>query len=123
MPPLRLAIAQLVIGPANFACVAACLHQALASAGDVPYLAVASVYVIANVTSLISHVPGGLGVIESVVTYLLPGTEVIGALIVFRVVYFLVPLAIGSMLFAVTELAFRRTASPGETRAWKTAST
>jgi glycosyltransferase 2 family protein len=123
MPPLRLAIAQLVIGPANFACVAACLHQALASAGDVPYLAVASVYVIANVTSLISHVPGGLGVIESVVTYLLPGTEVIGALIVFRVVYFLVPLAIGSMLFAVTELAFRRTASPDEPGAWKTAST
>ena len=122
MPPLRLAVGQIVIGPINFACVAACLHQALASAGEVPYLAVASVYVIANVTSLIAHVPGGLGVIESVVTYLLPGTEVIGALIVFRFVYFLVPLAIGSVLFAATELAFRRRARVSETRAWKTAS-
>jgi uncharacterized membrane protein YbhN (UPF0104 family) len=119
MPPLRLAVGQIVIGPVNFACVAASLHQALASAGEVPYLAVASVYVIANVTSLIAHVPGGLGVIESVVTYLLPGTQVIGALIVFRFVYFLVPLAIGSILFAATELAFRRKASVGGRRATK----
>src|SRR5688572_3544994 len=70
MPPLRLAVVQVMVGPLNFACVAACLHQALASVADTPYLAVASVYVIANVTSLISHVPGGLGVIESVVMFL-----------------------------------------------------
>jgi uncharacterized membrane protein YbhN (UPF0104 family) len=123
MPPLRLAIGQLVIGPVNFACVAACLHQALVTAGEVPYLAVASVYVIANVTSLISHVPGGLGVIESVVMYLLPGTQVIGALIVFRFVYFLVPLAIGSVLFAITELAVRRRAGVGEMHQWKSGAT
>jgi uncharacterized membrane protein YbhN (UPF0104 family) len=111
MPPLRLALAQLVIGPLNFACVAACLHQTLAALGDVPYLGVASVYVIANVTSLITHVPGGLGVIESVVMFLLPGEKLIGALIVFRFVYFLVPLALGSLLFAVTEIVFRRASS------------
>src|SRR5688572_10236345 len=35
MPPLRLALGQAVVGPVNFACVAACLHQALASAADV----------------------------------------------------------------------------------------
>jgi glycosyltransferase 2 family protein len=108
MPPLRLALAQVVIGPLNFACVAACLHQALASTADAPYLAVASVYVIANVTSLISHVPGGLGVIESVVMFLLPGANLIGALLVFRFVYFLAPLALGSTVFALTEIMFRR---------------
>jgi uncharacterized membrane protein YbhN (UPF0104 family) len=108
MPSLRLALGQIVIGPLNFACVAACLHQALASAADAPYLAVASVYVIANVTSLISHVPGGLGVIESVVLYLLPGANLIGALLVFRFVYFLVPLALGGTVFAITEIVFRR---------------
>jgi glycosyltransferase 2 family protein len=110
VPPLRLALGQIVVGPVNFACVAACLYQTLAAVGDVPYLGVASVYVIANVTSLISHVPGGLGVIESVVTFLLPGANLIGALIAFRVVYFLVPLMLGGMLFAATELVFRRTA-------------
>jgi glycosyltransferase 2 family protein len=108
MPSPRIALAQLVIGPLNFACVAACMHQALTAVDDVPFLVTASVYVTANVTSLISHVPGGLGVIESVVTFLLPNQSVIGALIVFRFVYFLVPLALGSGLFAMTEIMFRR---------------
>ena len=108
MPPLRLASGQVLIGSINFAFVAACLHQALAAVAEVAYLGVASVYVIANATALVSHVPGGLGVIESVVMYLLPQKDLIGPLLVFRFVYFLVPLGLGSILFAVTELFYRR---------------
>ncbi|PVE22083.1 hypothetical protein DC522_22900 [Microvirga sp. KLBC 81] len=108
MPPLRLAVGQIIIGPVNFACVAACLHQALAAVTDVAYMGVASVYVIANTTALISHVPGGLGVIESVVMYLLPGQDLIGPLLVFRFVYFLIPLCIGIVVFGLTELLYRR---------------
>ncbi|ANY80200.1 hypothetical protein BB934_19850 [Microvirga ossetica] len=108
MPPLRLALGQVLIGSINFAFVAACLHQALAAVAEVAYLGVASVYVIANATALVSHVPGGLGVIESVVMYLLPEKDLIGPLLVFRFVYFLVPLGLGSILFAVTELFYRR---------------
>jgi uncharacterized membrane protein YbhN (UPF0104 family) len=107
MPPLRLALAQIVIGPVNFAFVAACLHQALAGLGEVSYFAVAAVYVIANVTSLLSHVPGGLGVIETVVIYLLPGANAIGALVAFRAIYFLLPLSIGAPLFGLSELILR----------------
>jgi uncharacterized membrane protein YbhN (UPF0104 family) len=108
MPPLRLALAQIVIGPVNFACVAACLHQALTALADVPYLAVATAYVTANVSALISHVPGGLGVIETVVLYLLPHAKVIGALVAFRAIYFLVPLAIGGPLFGLCELMLKK---------------
>jgi uncharacterized membrane protein YbhN (UPF0104 family) len=108
MPPLRLAIGQVIVGSVNFAFVAACLHQALAAVTDVAYVGVASVYVIANTTALISHVPGGLGVIESVVMYLLPGQDLIGPLLVFRFVYFLIPLCIGLVVFLVTELFYKR---------------
>jgi uncharacterized membrane protein YbhN (UPF0104 family) len=52
-------------------------------------------------------VPGGLGVVESVVMFLLPGTAVIGALLMFRVAYYLLPLCIGGPLFALTEIYFR----------------
>jgi uncharacterized membrane protein YbhN (UPF0104 family) len=117
MPPLRLAIGQVLIGSINFAFVAACLHQALAAVADVAYLGVASVYVIANATALVSHVPGGLGVIESVVMYLLPQKDLIGPLLVFRFVYFLVPLGLGSILLAVTELFYRRRGSSYDARA------
>jgi uncharacterized membrane protein YbhN (UPF0104 family) len=110
IPPLRLAIGQVIIGPLNFACVAACLHQALAALSDVAYLSVAAAYVIANVSVLITHVPGGLGVIEGVITFLLPQRDIIGALVVFRFVYFLVPLGIGSLLWAAIERAQGRRA-------------
>ncbi len=111
MPRLPLALAQIVIGPLNFACVAACLHQVLAGANDVSYAAVATVYVIANVGSLITHVPGGLGVIETVVMHLLSDGNSIGALIAFRAAYYLLPLCMGGALLAITELVSRRSAA------------
>jgi glycosyltransferase 2 family protein len=103
MPDLRLALGQVIIGPLNFALVAACLHQTLAATAQVEYVQVAAVYVIANVAVIIAHVPGGLGVLEGVVTFLLPNIEVIGALVAFRIVYFLIPLALGGCAFALAE--------------------
>ena len=107
MPGLGLAAAQILVGTANFACVAACLHQVLSAVEDLPYLSVAAVYVIAILASLVTHVPGGLGVIESVVVHLLPGERLIGAVLVFRFVYFLVPLALGSVIFMASEILLR----------------
>jgi uncharacterized membrane protein YbhN (UPF0104 family) len=42
-----------------------------------------------------------------VIATLLPGIDLIGPLIMFRIVYFLVPLAIGCLLLAGTELRQR----------------
>lgn len=104
MPTLKLALAQVAIGPLNFAFVAAALHQAVLSLADIGYLSVASAYVSANVATLVTHVPGGLGVIEAVLVYLLPGGGLIGAILVFRFVYFLVPLCFGAVLLGLSEL-------------------
>ncbi len=107
LPVLPLAAGQVAVGTLNFACVAACLHQLLAAFSDVAYLEVAAVYVVGNTMALVSHVPGGLGVLEATVLYLLPAGAAIGALIAFRVVYFFVPLAIGLPLFLVSEYVLR----------------
>ncbi len=107
-PTAGLALAQIAVGTANFALVAACLHQALTSVAEVAYPAVASAYVAANTATLLTHVPGGLGVVETVVQHVLPGENLIGPLLVFRFVYFLAPLVLGLLLLAVTELASRR---------------
>lgn len=108
LPNPRLAAAQFVIGPINFVLVAACLHQALSSLGTLSYPDVAASYVLANVASLIAHVPGGLGVIEAVVAAVLPGAGVIAGLIIFRAVYFLAPLLPGAALLAFSVLSARR---------------
>jgi uncharacterized membrane protein YbhN (UPF0104 family) len=108
LPEPRLALAQLMVGPLNFACVAACLHQALSAFAPVDYGPVATAYVAANVATLISHAPGGLGVIETVVGALIPGERVLAALILFRFAYFIIPLALGLILFAYSEARIRR---------------
>ena len=103
MPPLPLAAGQILIGSINFACVAACLHQTLAAIAEAPYLQVAASFAIAQMAAIVSHVPGGLGVVENVVLAFLPGAAVMGALVAYRVVYYFVPLVTGSILFAATE--------------------
>jgi len=108
LPSPRLAAAQFVIGPLNFALVAACLHRALSSLATVSYPDVAASYVLANIASLVAHVPGGLGVFEAVVATLLPGAGVIAGLIIFRTVYFLVPLLPGAALLAFSLLSRRK---------------
>jgi uncharacterized membrane protein YbhN (UPF0104 family) len=109
MPPPRLAAAQVLVGALNFVLVAATLHQVLSGAGAVGFLNVAAAYAIANVAALITHVPGGWGVLESVVILLLPGIDPIGALVVYRVVYYLVPFGLGAALLGATELHRHRT--------------
>jgi hypothetical protein len=108
LPSARTAAAQVAVGTANFAFVAASLHQLLAGSSE--YAEAVAAYVLGNVTALLSHVPGGLGVLEYVISALVAQGNVIGALIAFRIVYFLVPLVLGSILLVGTEL-FRWRAS------------
>jgi uncharacterized membrane protein YbhN (UPF0104 family) len=55
-----------------------------------------------------SHVPGGLGVIEAVMLALVPGANVVGALVAFRAVYFLIPFLLGGLVFALCEYLRRQ---------------
>jgi uncharacterized membrane protein YbhN (UPF0104 family) len=103
LPPLRLAAPQIVVGTANFTCVAACMHQLLSAFTELAYLKTAAVYVIGNAVALMSHVPGGLGVLEATVHYLIPGAGSLAALVAFRVIYFFVPLSLGLPLFLASE--------------------
>ncbi|MEQ9641098.1 MAG: lysylphosphatidylglycerol synthase domain-containing protein [Alphaproteobacteria bacterium] len=107
LPSLRLALGQCAIGALNYLLLAACLYQALAGLAEVDFAGVATAYAVANVAALISHVPGGYGVLEGIVLVLLPGASVVGALVIFRVTYYLVPLALGAVCFGLSELYFR----------------
>ncbi len=102
MPSVRIAAGQVALGTANFACVAGALHQLMAGAASYPQTVTA--YVLGNIAGILSHVPGGLGVLEFIVGSLLGHAEAIGALIVFRVLYFFLPLLLGGTLLASTEV-------------------
>jgi uncharacterized membrane protein YbhN (UPF0104 family) len=107
MPTLKIALAQVVIGTINFAFVSACLREVMAVGGDVSYLKAATAFVLANVAILITHAPGGLGVLEATVRHVMGDQASIGSLVAFRVIYFFIPLAIGLPLSLVVEAIFR----------------
>lgn len=107
-PTAEIAIAQVAIGTANFACVAAALYQLMTAFTDAGYLDVAAAYVTAMLAAILSHVPGGLGVLEAAMLSLMPASASIGALVVFRALYYFVPLLIGVPLLIASEAYFRR---------------
>jgi uncharacterized membrane protein YbhN (UPF0104 family) len=108
VPPAKLALGQIVVGTADFLSVSAVLHQMLSASADIEFFPVAAVYSLANAAAIVSHVPGGLGVIEAIVLSLYPGANVIGALIAFRAIYYLIPFVIGCLVLGAVELARRR---------------
>lgn len=107
MPTLKIAIAQVVIGTINFAMVSACLREVMGATADVSYLKAATAFVLANLAILITHAPGGLGVLEATVRHVMGDQASIGSLVAFRVIYFFIPFFIGLPLSLVVEAVFR----------------
>lgn len=109
LPTARIALAQVLVGTVDFLFVSACLQQLLLAFGDVPFFQAVTAFALANSAILATHVPGGLGVLEATVMYVVPQEGSIGALLAFRSIYFFIPLGIGLAIFAASEL--RRFAS------------
>ncbi|MDJ0598453.1 MAG: hypothetical protein QNJ37_06400 [Crocosphaera sp.] len=66
------------------------------------------IYILALTAGLISTVPGGLGVFETVILVLRPpslsASDILGALIAYRIIYYFIPLIVALTLFILYEL-------------------
>lgn len=114
LPTPRFALMQIVVASLDFAVAGAVLYALLPM--DVPFsfFAFLGVFMMAMVAGMMSLVPGGLGVFESLMVLLLSSNvstaHVLGALILFRAIYYLLPLTAGLLLLVAYELRQRRTA-------------
>lgn len=107
-PRLEIALRQLVIAPLELIGAAAIIYFALPEAGNPGFLVVLGIFLISFSAALLSHAPGGLGVLELVfITGLseMDKADVLAALLVFRLLYLIVPFILA--LFVV--LGFERT--------------
>lgn len=100
-PRLGIVARQLLAGPLELACAAAIIYFALPAESNPGYLVVFGVFLASFSLALLSHAPGGLGVLE--VTFLaampeLPAPDVLAALIVFRGFYLLLPFALSLLI-------------------------
>lgn len=109
-PSLREALLQLGLSSANWLVMATLMWLVLQR--QVEFASVAAVLLIAAVAGLVVRVPAGLGVLEAVFVALLsprvPVPTLLAALIVYRAIYYLAPLAVAGALM----LHLRRTSDP-----------
>ena len=114
LPPLKLTLCQIAIACGDLLVAAAVLY-ALLPPIEGGYLRVLGIFMLAFVVAVLTHVPGGYGVFDGLVLHILPahqGPAVFAALIVFRVIYYWVPLLIAAVLLGANE--FRLTNGPTE---------
>lgn len=77
------------------------------------YFMFLSIFVSAQIVALVSNVPGGVGVLEALVIYFMstnhePSAAVLGGLLVYRLIYYIAPLAVAATMFIVHEIGKRR---------------
>lgn len=110
LPSLRLSLLQVALSSANWMVMAALVWTLMQ--GRIDYPAVLFALLAAAVSGVIMHVPGGLGVIEAVFVALLSDRlateEIIAALLAYRALYYLLPLAIAAAMYFVLEMRARR---------------
>ncbi len=105
-PPFRIAIAQTLVAGADLICAGACLYVLLPPDVDVSFLQFLPSYLMGMVLVVLSHVPGGVGVLEVVIIHLSTAEPkgVFAALICFRAIYYLIPLLMAAIFFAIYEI-------------------
>jgi phosphatidylglycerol lysyltransferase len=111
LPRPRLALAQLAISLADWTLAGAVLYALLPASGA-SFWAVLGAFLAAQILGLASHVPGGVGVFEGLMVLLLSPflrpSQLLPPLIVYRVVYYLLPLCIALVVLLVDEARQRR---------------
>lgn len=107
LPKLHFAISQLAVASADLLVAAAILYVLLPPSIEVGYLSFLGVYLLVIVVVMFTNVPGGLGVMELMVLALLSPAQppaVIASLLVFRLMYYLGPLVLATVLFVLHEI-------------------
>ncbi len=101
MVRLRLSLPQLAVGGLDWVLAGVVLYVLLPNSDALGFGYVLGVFLIAQIAGLLSHVPGGLGVFESLVLLLMqqraPATDLFGALLAYRLIYYLLPLALAAL--------------------------
>ncbi|MGJ7502521.1 lysylphosphatidylglycerol synthase domain-containing protein [Variovorax sp. ZT5P49] len=118
VPGLSMALLQLAMSCTNWSLMGGVIWFLLQ--GQVGYAHVLAVLLVAAVAGVITHVPAGLGVLEAVFVALLahevPQAKLLGALLAYRGLYYLLPLVVATLGYLVTEARARRLRVPARPR-------
>lgn len=106
LPPFHIGLGQIAVAGVDLCFAAASLYVLLPDSISLHFFSFVGLYVLAIQSGVISNVPGGVGVFESVLIQLLPGgatAELVSAVLLYRFIYYFIPLVLGVGLFAGRE--------------------
>ena len=111
LPGWRMALMQVALATVDVAFTAGIFYQLLPAGPGLTFLRFLGVYVASYTAGLAANVPGGLGVFDTAMLlgmepYLQP-PQILGAIVVFRLYYYIIPLFIAGFMFAGNEVILR----------------
>ncbi len=110
LPGLGVTLGQVVLGVIDLCSAAGVLYVLLPSHRLLDFFTFAATYVFACVLGIASNAPGGIGVFEAAMIKVVPVTseaELLASLLLFRVIYYLIPFVL-ALAFIGAHEAFRR---------------
>ncbi len=112
LPGFRMALIQTLLASADVAITAMIFYSLLPPAEGLTFLKFLGVYITAYTAGIAASLPGGIGVFDGAILlglqpWLTPA-QVVGALLVFRLYYYIIPLFLAGILFAGFEIAQRK---------------
>jgi phosphatidylglycerol lysyltransferase len=114
IPPPKLTMYQIAIACGDLL-VAAAVMDWLLPPLEGAYVRVLGAFMLAFVAAVLSHVPGGYGVFEGVFLFFFPeeaAPAVFAAIIVFRIIYYWIPLLLAAVMLGYHELTLRNDTTP-----------
>jgi uncharacterized membrane protein YbhN (UPF0104 family) len=115
LPGATMSTGQILLGAGDVCAAAAVLYVLLPAGHGVAFETFLAIYVFACVVGIASHLPGGVGAFEATMLIglaHLPREPVFGALLLFRLIYYITPFVIALMLLGLYEVSKRLRARP-----------
>jgi phosphatidylglycerol lysyltransferase len=112
IPSIGLSISQILVSSLDWTLAGSVLYVLLPPGGTLSFLSYLPYFLLGQIAGMISQIPGGLGVFETLLVVLLPGNlpnpSILGALLAYRGIYYLLPLAIAALLLGTYEVLQRK---------------
>jgi glycosyltransferase 2 family protein len=106
LPSARLTLVQVLIGVVDLGFCAMAMYLLMPAEPHIDFLSLAVVFILATLLGFASHAPGSLGVFDAAMLVALPqfGREqLLATLLVFRVLYFVIPFTLAISIMGVRE--------------------
>lgn len=108
LPNGRLTLVQILIGITDLALCALAMSMLMPPEPPISFVALAVIFVLATLFGYASHAPGSLGVFDAVMLVGLgqfDRAELVAGLLLFRLLYFIVPFSLALVVLGTRELA------------------